>query len=61
MPKIPNMRYGVLLNKKPNKAKIKYIDRIMPRDKKWHTLFEFPGQVCIDGKYIKKENVNSMT
>ena len=60
MPKIPNMNYGVLLNRKPSGAKLRYIDRIMPRDRKWHTLFEFPGEVLIDGRVIRKESMDSM-
>ena len=61
MPKIPNMKWGALTNAVPTNAKIKEMNKLLPHDKKWHTLFEEKDQVHIDGVTVRRKNTNSMT
>ena len=61
MPKIPNMRWGALLNKYPTNDKVKQMNKIFPHNGKWHTVFEEQDQVFVDGVRIWKKNVNTWT
>ncbi len=61
MPKIPNMRWGALTNAAPTNAKLKEMSRLLPHDKKWHSLFEEKDQVHIDGVTVRKKSLDSMT
>lgn len=54
MPKIPNMRWGALMNKKPTNGRIEEMNRIFPANGRWHTVFEESDQVIVDGKRIWK-------
>ena len=40
MPKVPNMKWGALLNKKPSSKKIQDLNNLFPHNGKWHTVFE---------------------
>lgn len=61
MPKIPNMRWGVLTNAFPTPAKIKEINKTIVHDGKWHTIFEEPNQVHIDGITVRRRTEDSLT
>jgi len=61
MPKIPNMRWGALTNTAPTNAKLQEMSRLLPHDKKWHSLFEEKDQVHIDGVTIRRKSLESMT
>ena len=61
MPKIPNMRWGALMNKAPTNAKVDEMNKIFPANGKWHTVFEEKDQVHIDGKRIWKKDAESWT
>lgn len=61
MPKIRGMRWGALTNTFPTNAKIKQMDKMFPRNGKWHTVFEEKDQVHIDGKTIRRKSRESMT
>ena len=61
MPKIPNMKWGALTNTPPTNAKLKELNKLLPHDKKWHSLFEEEDQVHIDGVTIRRKNLDSMT
>ena len=62
MPKVPNMRWGgALTNAYPTNAKVKEISKLLPHDKKWHSLFEEKDQVHIDGVTVRRKNLDSMT
>ena len=61
MPKIPGMRFGVVTNFWPDNAKLKQIAQTIPHDEKWHTLFESPNEVNIDGVSIRRKTLESMT
>ena len=61
MPKIPNMRWGALTNTYPTNAKLNEMSKLLPHDKKWHTLFEEQDQVHIDGVTIRRKNLGAMT
>lgn len=62
MPKIPNMRWGALMNKPPESAaQLRELDKFMPDDKKWHTIFEDSNEVIFDNKVIRKRTAESMT
>ncbi len=61
MPKIPNMRWGALLNKYPTNDKVKQMNKIFPKNGKWHTVFEEEDQVFVDGVRVWKKNKDSWT
>jgi len=61
MPKIPNMRWGALMNKAPTNSKVNEMNRIFPSNGKWHTVFEEKDSVTIDGKQIWKKDPNKWT
>ena len=61
MPKVPNMRWGALMNKAPTNKKVKEMDKIFPNNGKWHTVFEQEDNISIDGKQIWKKNPNKWT
>lgn len=61
MPKIPGMKWGSVSNFPPTKANFKEMDRLLPHDKKWHMLFELPGEMIIDGISVRRKTLESMT
>ncbi len=61
MPKIPNMRWGAVTNFTPTNEKIKELDRMLPSDRKWHSIIESPGMVDVDGVTIRRKTRESMT
>ncbi|MGI0027349.1 MAG: hypothetical protein ACREAD_05855 [Nitrosopumilaceae archaeon] len=61
MPKIPDMRWGALLNKYPTNDKVKQMNKIFPHNVKWHTVFEEDEQVFVDGVRIWKKDMNAWT
>lgn len=60
MPKIPNMKWGALLNKFPTQKRVRELDAILPDDKRWHTVFDFKGSVYVDGTRIQKYGKNEL-
>lgn len=61
MPRIPNMRWGALLNRAPTNKKVKQLDRMLPHDKRWHTVFEDQDTVYVDDVSVKKEEPEKWT
>jgi hypothetical protein len=61
MPKIPNMRWGALLNRAPTNKKVKQLDRMLPHDKRWHTVFEDQDTVYVDDVSVKKQDPEKWT
>jgi hypothetical protein len=61
MPKIPDMRWGALLNKYPTNDKVEQMNKIFPHNGKWHTVFEEDEQVFVDGVRIWKKDLNAWT
>ncbi|MBI2006022.1 MAG: hypothetical protein HYS75_01920 [Nitrosopumilales archaeon] len=61
MPRIPNMRWGALLNRAPTNKKVKQLDRMLPHDKRWHTVFEDQDTVYVDDVRVKKEELEKWT
>jgi hypothetical protein len=61
MPKIPNLRWGALMNKAPTNEKVKEMNRIFPDNGKWHTVYEEQNQITIDGKQIWKKDPKKWT
>lgn len=61
MPKEPNMIWGALTNFYPTNAKLKQLDKLLPHDKRWHTVFEEKNQVHVDGVTIRRKTAESMT
>lgn len=61
LPKIPNMRWGALMNKPPTHDKVRQMNRLFPHNGKWHTVFEEKDKVYIDDKLIWKKNPKSWT
>jgi len=60
MPKVPNMKWGALTNAFPTNDKIKEMDKLFPHDGKWHTVFEEPEQVFVDGIRIWKKDADKL-
>jgi len=61
MPKIPNMRWGALLNRTPTNKRVKQLDRMLPHDRRWHTVFEDQEAVYVDDVPVKKEEPEKWT
>ena len=61
MPKIPNMKWGALMNKKPTNSKIDELNNVFPHNGKWHTVFEEEDVSYIDGKRIWKKNPKDLS
>ncbi|MFB5615201.1 MAG: hypothetical protein ACE5RI_08930, partial [Candidatus Nitrosomaritimum yanchengensis] len=61
MPKIPNMRWGALMNKAPTNEKVEEMNKIFPSNGKWHTVFEEKDMITIDGKQVWKKDPNKWT
>ena len=61
MPKIPNMKWGALMNKKPTIEKVKELNRIFPHNGKWHIVLEETDHAYIDGKLIWKKSKKDWT
>ena len=40
MPKVPDMKWGALLNKKPTNKKIEELNNLLPHNGRWHTVYE---------------------
>ena len=56
MPKVPDMKWGALLNKKPTNKKIEELNNLLPHNGRWHTVYEEDDVSVIDGiPIIKKE------
>ena len=61
MPKIEGLRWAAITNIAPTVANLKQIDKIMPKDGKWHELFETPKEMIIDGVSVRTRTADSMT
>ncbi len=61
MPKVPNMKWGALTNAFPTNDKIKEMDKLFPHDGRWHTVFEEPEQVFVDGVRIWKKDPSKLS
>ena len=61
MPKIPQMKWGALMNKAPTNNSVKELDKIFPHNGKWHTVFEEKDHTYIDGKVIWKKDKKDLT
>lgn len=61
MPKIPNMRWGALTNFIPTNQNLKLLNRMLPHDKKWHTVIDSGKSVIVDDVPIVKKSRESMT
>ena len=55
MPKIPQMKWGALMNRAPTNNSVKELDKIFPHNGKWHTVFEEKHHTYIDGKGVWKK------
>ena len=61
MPKVPNMRWGALMNKAPTNDKVEEMNKIFPDNGKWHTVFEEQDKITVDRKEIRKKNPDKWT
>ncbi len=61
MPKIPNMRWGALMNKRPTNDRIMEMNKIFPDNGNWHTVFEERDHITIDGRQIRRANPQRWT
>lgn len=61
MPKIPNMRWGALTNRRPTHERIAEMSHIFPPNGKWHTIFEENDQITIDGRRVWKKRAEAWT
>ena len=61
LPKVPNMKWGALMNKAPTNKKVKELNKVFPHNGKWHTVFEEKDHTYIDGKIVWKKDKVSWT
>lgn len=61
MPKVPNMRWGALMNRPPTSRRVEEMNRIFPGNGRWHTVFEEGDRVYVDDKLVWKKGAGSWT
>lgn len=61
MPKVPNMKWGVLMNWNLSDAEVKQLIKIMPSDYRWHYMIQHGNELNFDGKIIRNRSAQSMT
>ena len=61
LPKVPNMKWGALMNKAPTNDKVEELYKIFPANGKWHTVFEETDHTYIDGNLIWKKHKKDWT
>ena len=61
LPKVPNMKWGALMNKAPTNDKGEELNKIFPANGKWHTVFEETDHTYIDGNLIWKKDKKDWT
>ena len=61
LPKIPNMRWGALMNYYPTNPQLKHLNKMMPHDRRWHTIISHDNEVNFDGKVIRRRSAESLT
>ena len=61
LPKVPNMKWGALMNKAPTNDKVEELNKIFPANGKWHTGFEEKDHTYIDGNLIWKKDKKDWT
>ena len=49
MPKVPDMKWGALLNKKPTNKKIEELNNLLPHNGRWHTCLLYTSPSPRDG------------
>ena len=60
MPKVHDMKWGALLNKKPTNKKIEELNNLLPHNGRWHTVYEEDDVSIIDGIPIIKKDKNCL-
>ena len=61
LPKVPNMKWGALMNKAPTNDKVEELNKIFQANGKWHTVFEETDHTYIDGNLIWKKDKKDWT
>lgn len=61
MPKIPGMNWGAVTNINFTNPELKRLSKMMPHDKRWHTIFQHANETNFDGKVIRRRTAESMT
>ncbi|MDA7943974.1 MAG: hypothetical protein MPJ06_08265 [Nitrosopumilus sp.] len=61
LPRIPDMKWGALMNRPPTHDRVDEMNRIFPDNGRWHTVFEESDQVVIDGRVIRKRDPSKWT
>jgi len=61
LPKVPNMKWGALMNKAPTNDKVEELNKIFPANGKWHIVFEETDHTYIDGNLIWKKDKKDWT
>lgn len=63
IPRIPQMKWGALFNWKLSDVEFKQIVDMppFPRDGKFHTVDRFDGDIIVDGRLIRRSDVNKLT
>ncbi|MDA7940285.1 MAG: hypothetical protein MPJ05_07955 [Nitrosopumilus sp.] len=56
LPRIPDMKWGALMNRPPTHDRVDEMNRIFPDNGRWHTVFEEGDQVVVDGRVIRKKD-----
>jgi hypothetical protein len=61
LPRIPDMKWGALMNRPPTNGRIEEMNRLFPHNGRWHTVFEEKDQVFVDGRRIRKSSPSRWT
>lgn len=61
MPKVPNMKWGALMNYYPSHPELKRLDKMFSPNGKWHTILRDENETLIDNVTIRNRTAESMT
>ena len=60
MPKVPNMKWGMVTNYMPTNLELIQFHKIFPHNGKWHTVFLDKDEATIDNVSIRRRTAKSM-
>ena len=61
MPKVPNMKWGALMNYAPSNPELVRLNRMFPPNGRWHTIIHDGNETQVDNVTIRNRSAKSMT
>ena len=61
MPRVPNMKWGALMNYAPSNPELERLNKIFPHNGRWHTIIQDGNETQVDNVTIRNRSAQSMT